>query len=230
MRIVVPGEQRTDAWFAARCGRITASNMHCVMAKAKEKKDGTESTAASSEATTRMNYRVRCAIEQVTRIADREEAFKSPEMKRGEEREPAARMHYEIATGIELGMVQFIYLEDLMIGCSPDGLVGDDGLIEVKCGNLATHLSYMLRNTAPPEYKWQIQGSLWVTGRSFCDFVSYHPDFPEELRLTMIRVKRDEQMIKDLQAGCLKFLADVAVTKQLIERLMADRRGIQEAA
>jgi hypothetical protein len=229
-RIYLLGEQRTDEWFNLRCGRITMSNAHHVMAKAKAKKDGTPSTAASSEATTRMNYRVRVALEQATGLPDREEAFKTIEMKRGEEREPAAAMHYEIETGNEIEPVQFVYLEGIAVGCSPDGLVGKTGMVEFKSGNKATHLEYMLRKTVPPEYKWQVHGSMWVCEREWADFVSYHPDFPEELQLNVLRVWRDEAIIKELIAGCGEFLLDVAKTKELIEDLRAARLQLKEAA
>jgi hypothetical protein len=229
-RITLYGDQRTDDWFDVRCGKITMSNAQCVMAKAKVKKDGTESTAASSEATTRMNYRVRVALEQVTGIPDREEAFKTIEMKRGEEREPLAAMHYEIETGNEIEPVKFVYLEGLAIGCSPDGLVGKTGMIETKSGNRATHLEYMQRTTVPPEYHWQVQGSLWVCEREWCDFLSFHPDFPPELQLNVLRVWRDDDAIKELVAGCGRFLLDVAKTRELIETLMAERRQLKEAA
>lgn len=229
-RTILYGSQRTEEWFACRCGRLTASNLHFVMSKPKAKKDGTASTAASSEATGRMNYRVRVALEQITQVADREEAVLTPEMRRGEEREPNARMHYEIQTGNEIEMVQFVHFDELMIGCSPDGMIGNDGMIETKCGNQATHLEYLQRETVPPEYKWQVQGSLWVTGRSWLDFITYHPDFPEELRLGVLRVERDEAMIAELQAECRRFLTDVAVTRAHIESMVAARRGLQEAA
>lgn len=215
-RITLRGDQRTDAWFAARCGRITASNLHCVMAK--------PSPRSNTEATTRLNYRVRVALEQITHKADREEVFKTIEMRRGEEREPSAAMHYEIATGTEIEHVQFVMMEGCDIGCSPDGLVGDDGMIETKCPNQATHLNYLQRTTVPSDYKWQVQGSLWICERQFCDFVSYHPDFPEELQLNILRVSRDEEAIAQLEVGCAEFLADVIKTKAVIEALMAQRK------
>ena len=85
-------------------------------------------------------------------------------------------------------------MEELEVGCSPDGLVGEDGGIEGKCPNPATHPSYLeLVDTPPSEYRWQVQGSMLVTGRPWWDFVSYHPDFPDELQLHVVRVKRDEE-------------------------------------
>ena len=224
-RIVIPGQQRTEAWFAARCGCITASNMHCVMAKPKAaKKDGTYSDAPSAEATTRMNYRVRLAIEQITGIPDKEDTISTPAMRRGEEREAAAAMHYEIVTGNEVEHVQFVKFDGHPIGASPDGLVGKRGGIETKCGNQATHLSYLQRTTVPPEYEWQVHGVIWVCELDWVDFVSYHPDFPEALRLAIIRVRRDEEKIRQLQEGCGIFIGDVARTRRLIENLMAQHK------
>lgn len=209
--------QGTDEWKELRRGRATGSNFDACMAKGKGKE----------EASTRAQYRVRLAIERLTgRVL--ESNFKSKDMLRGTENEPFARMAYEAQTGYIVDEVPFIPHKFLMAGISPDGLVGPDGMTEFKCPTPAVHWSYLqLTDQPPPEYKWQVYGEMWVSGRQWVDFVSYNQDFPLELQLHIVRVHRDEraiQAIAELDAGVSLFLADVEKTVASMKEEAAKRR------
>lgn len=205
--------QGSDEWLQLRCGRATGSNFDACMAKGK----------GNAEATTRRNYRVRLALEQITQKV-MESGFKSSAMDQGTEREPFARMGYEARTGHIVEEVAFVPHRFLMAGVSPDGLVGEHGMVEFKCPTPAVHWEYLQLNGEPPsEYKAQVMGQMWVTGRKWCDFVSYNPDFPEELQMHVVRVMRDEAYIAQLDADVTKFLRDVTDTVAEI-RLLASQR------
>lgn len=208
--------QGTDAWLQLRAGRATGSNFDACMAKGR----------GSDEATTRRNYRVRLALERLTGKV-MESGFKSPAMAGGIEREPLARMAYEACTGHIVDEVPFIAHDYLMAGVSPDGLVGDDGMIEVKCPTPAVHWEYLqLADSPPREYKWQVFGQLWVSKRKWVDFVSYNPDFEESLQLHIVRIHRDEELISSMNIGVTKFLHDVDVTvKEMRDLAAARKRG-----
>lgn len=205
--------QGSEAWFALRLGRATGSNFDAVLSKGK----------AGAEAVGRRNYRIRLALERKTGKV-LEHGFKSQAMQDGNEREPFARMGYEARTGNFVKEVSFVPHKFLQAGVSPDGMVNDDGLVEIKCPTQAVHWEYLQLNDCPSEYKAQVQGQLWVTGRQWCDFVSYNPDFPEELQLHVVRVLRDEPYIKNLEAEVSRFLAEVTVTIKEIEALAAERK------
>jgi hypothetical protein len=107
---------------------------------------------------------------------------------------------------------------------SPDGLLGDDGLLEIKCpASQAKHLAALRDGSHANEYRWQIQGQLWVTGRQWCDAVSYDPRFPSGLQLAITRVQRDEKVIKELEAACIKAHAEV-------DAIVEELRNLKEAA
>lgn len=196
--------QGTDEWFELRRGLATGSHFAEVMAQGK----------GGAESTTRRNYRMRLALEIVTgKLQDA--GFKgNSHTERGNEREPFARMSYESLTGNIVTEVPFIKHKYLECGVSPDGLVGDDGMTEFKCPIPAIHWEYMgLPAGVPPsEYVHQIMGQLWVSGRKWCDFVSYCEEMPESLQTHITRIYRDEQFISNLEAGVSKFLLDVKKT------------------
>lgn len=172
--IVMTTAQRTPEWHAARLGRLTGS---CA-AKA-------FATVKSGESAGRRNTRIRLVLERLTGKSQ-EDGFVSADMERGIELEDEARSAYEVATGTLIQTVGFVAHDTMMAGCSPDGLT-DDGLIELKCPKAATHLDY-IRGGLPGDYLTQITHSLWITGKAWGDFVSYHPEFPEHLRLKVTRV------------------------------------------
>lgn len=190
--------QGSEAWLLAKAGRCTASRFADVLAKIK-----------TGEASSRRNYRLQLVTERLT---DRPvDGYKNAAMEWGGEQEAFARDAYEARTGVLVDLSEFIRHPDVAwSGCSPDGLVGDDGLIEIKCPYVSTvHVETMLSGGHPSEHKAQIQGSLWITGRQWCDFVSFDPRMPERLQLYVFRVVRDEEYIKALEAEVKKFLAEV---------------------
>lgn len=187
-------EQRSSEWFAARIGRLTASRFADVM---NVLKDG--SPGANRRALVTM-----LAVERLT--GEPVETFQNDAMRRGTELEPAARAAYEAHTGElveEVGFIRHPVLD--FVGVSPDGLLGDEGLVELKCpANMAKHLDGLRSDEHAREYRWQLQGQLWVTGRKWVDAVSFDPRFPEHLRLAICRVVRDEAAIAQLEAECVK--------------------------
>lgn len=193
---IINCEQGTEEWFAARVGIATASGFADILAKIK-----------SGEAATRRNYRAQLVVERLTKKPI--PTFQSAAMRQGIEREPDARMAYMIKTGLVVEQVGFLRHEELEAGASPDGLIEKDGGLEIKCPELATHLSYLKLNTEPPEYTAQIQGNLWISEREWWDFCSYNPDFPENLQLVIRRVYRNEAYIKTLADEVARFMDEV---------------------
>lgn len=171
---IITCEQRSPEWVAARLGRLTSSTIAEAFA-----------TVRSGESAGRRNTRIRLVLERLTGKSQ-ENGFTSPDMDRGIQLEDEARCAYEVRTGILVESVGFVAHDTLMAGCSPDGLT-EDGLIEMKCPKAATHLDY-IRGGLPGEYLKQITHSLWITGKAWGDFVSYHPEFPDHLRLKVTRI------------------------------------------
>jgi len=180
--------QGSDSWINARRGIATASNFSKVVTST-----GAASTQASS-------YAFQLASELVTEM--QEEAYKDANMQRGNDLEPEAREAYEQSTLSLVDEVGFIKCD--YYGYSPDGLVDEDGLIEIKCPKQNTHMKYLYNNKLPTEYKAQVQGGLLVTNRKWCDFISYHPSFEHNKRMLIIRVFRDEEYIECLRNGLEK--------------------------
>lgn len=191
-------EQGSDEWKAARLGHVTASNMADVMSKGK----------GNAEAIGRYKYKVRLVAERLTQTAA--ESFSNAAMEWGVEQEQFACIEYESRLETFVDKTGFwLHPEIKWLGVSPDRLVDSDGLIEVKCPNTTTHLNYWLENKIPTDYYKQIQCQLWVTGRQWCDFVSYDPRLPKRNQLLVIRAERDESLIKEMEAETLKFLEEV---------------------
>ena len=190
-------EQRTDAWFEARIGKVTASRVADVIAKTK-----------TGYSTTRDNYMAQLVCERLT--GQKGETFTNAAMQHGTETEPLARLSYEVAQNVlvdEVGFVPHPSIE--MAGASPDGLVNDDGLIEIKCPNTATHIETLLSQTVPGKYNTQMQFQMACTGRKWCDFVSFDNRLPAELQLFVKRVPRDDAFIKQIEAEIVQFLAEL---------------------
>jgi len=203
---IVDCEQGSPEWFAARCGVASASRFGAIMA-----------TIKSGESAERRNYRTDLVVERLTgRPLD---AFTTKAMLQGIEREPDARRAYEARTGNLVEEVGFCRLIDLDAGASPDGLVDDDGGLEIKCPERSAHLRYLQQEAEPPEYTWQIQGGMWVTGRQWWDFASYNPDFPENLQLIVRRIKRNDEAIAKLEAEVKRFLAEVSAEVERVSRM-----------
>lgn len=190
-------EQRTDEWFEARLGKVTASRIYDVLSKTK-----------SGYSATRKNYMAQLICERLT--GNREESFKTAAMQRGNDIEPKARARYMLETGElveETGFINHPIIN--MSGASPDGLVGEDGLIEIKCPNTATHLEFLRTKTPKPEYLLQMLWQMACTGRKWCDFVSYDDRLPEHLSFQMVRINRDDKRIKEIEEEVQKFLHEL---------------------
>lgn len=200
--------QRTDEWREARAGHITASGIGELLSEARNKADR-ESGALSKSAESYL-------LERLGEILTGKPVpeFTSAATDWGNEKEPLARAAYEEYSGNSVDVVGFIHSREMPhVGCSPDGLVGDDGLVEIKCPyTTREHLRAALSREVPAEYVPQVQCQLWVTGRAWCDFVSYDPRIEYEgLGLIVIRMNRDEEYIERLRAVCrrgVKWLED----------------------
>ena len=190
-------EQRTDEWFAARLGKVTASKVSDVIAKTR-----------SGYSASRENYAAQLVVERLTQKQG--ESFTNAAMEWGTTQEPFARAAYEIKRGVTVEEVGFIDHPTIpMSGASPDGLVGEDGLVEIKCPNTATHIDTILTREVPAKYIAQMQWQMACTGRQWCDFVSFDPRMPEHLQLFIARVNRVEVFIKELEDEVRKFLREV---------------------
>lgn len=190
-------DQRTPEWYAARAGKVTASRVADVVAKTK-----------SGYSASRANYMAQLVCERLT--GQQQESYQNAAMQWGTETEPLARSAYEMQKDVfvsETGLVDHPTIA--MAGASPDGLVGDDGLIEIKCPNTATHIENLLSNSAPANYVIQMQWQMACTGRKWCDFVSFDPRMPEDLQMMVVRVERDDEQIAMLESEVVKFLGEV---------------------
>lgn len=210
-------DQRSDEWFAARAGKITASRMNDVMVERErgEFKSGPRKGQQKPQPKALTDYAHQLAAERLT-LRPRKQV-KAAALAWGQTVEPAAVAAYQAETGVIVTPAEFTLhpLYDF-IGASPDFLVGDDGGGEIKSPESSeVHLQTLLTGL-PPEHIEQIQGGLWVTGRQWWDFVSFHPDFPESHRIYIQRVPRDDEYIERLESACLQMEADVqAILAQL---------------
>lgn len=190
-------EQLSQEWFEARLGKVTASRVSDVLA-----------TRKGQESTVRAKYKLQLATERLTN--KKTDTYMNQAMQDGIEREPMAREIYEKLKDVtveEIGFVQHPAIE--RAGASPDGLVGNDGIIEIKCPIETTHTTNLLERKLPSKYKPQVQFQLSATGRKWCDFISYNPNFEPRLQLMVVRVERDDEYIEMLEFEILKFLAEV---------------------
>ena len=194
----LPSPQRSPEWFAERLGHASASRFKDILAKTK-----------SGPSASRKNYATQLVCEILT--GKREETYVNAAMQRGTDIEPMARMAYESRTGEIVQEAGFLKHALLRAGASPDGLIGEDGGMEIKCPNTATHIETLL-DGMPAEHKAQIQGAMWITGRAFWDFVSYDDRLPEEMRLYVERVFRDDVYIAALAREVETFIGEVDST------------------
>ena len=194
-------EQGTPEWFAARLGIATASRYKDIMAR----------TPAP-----RNNYMAELVAERLT--GEREESYKSSDMQWGNDYESVARLTYKLNNTDKKVRECGIFLhEKIACGASPDGLVDDDGTIEIKCPKTATHIQTLKSGKLPTQYYWQVQGQLWVTGRKWCDFISYDPRLPENASYIYIRVERDDVKIELLEDAVKDFMQQVKDDTKLLK-------------
>lgn len=199
--------QKTDEWFALRCGKFTGSRFEDVTAVSK--KDGKPLKAREDLVWEILSERIQGYQPQ---------GASAYSLKWGTDNEPLACEAYEFRTGNFVEKVAFIQSGKYdFVGVSPDGLVGDDGMIEIKCPSSPREHIQRFKLGVPEKYIPQIQGCLWVTGRKWCDFVSYDPDTAEAYRLLVIRVYRDEAYIEKLEKEVLSANAEVEALAKEIE-------------
>lgn len=193
LQIIKDVDQGSDEWLNLRMGKITASNMKKVLSKGQGK--------------TRESYMLQLASEIITNQP--QESYKNEYMEWGNEVEPQARSMYELDKGIDVDQVAFMYDETKGAGYSPDGLVGENGLIEIKCPKTSTHIQWFLKGKCPAEHKAQIQCGLWISEREWCDFVSFDPRINTSSSYFCVRVYRDQIYIDDLSNQCRIFLEEL---------------------
>lgn len=201
--------QGSEEWIAARLGRLTASRVNDAIAKTK-----------SGWGASRANLQASLVAERLTGTA--QDTFTNAAMQWGTATEPMARSAYEFFYDVTVEQVGFVEHPAIpMAGASPDGLVGDDGLLELKCPNTATHIETLLSQTVPSKYIVQMQFQMACTGRQWCDFGSFDPRLPERMRLWVRRVPRDDGHIEQLEKLASEFLAEVEATVAALDRLAA---------
>ena len=188
-------EQRSDEWFQLRLGKVTASHF----------------STARSNGSGRKTYMMKLLAERMTGIPH--ENYSAKWMDEGSELEPEAREYYEKVKGVEVEQIGFVDIGD--VGASPDGFVGDEGMIEIKCPFPSTHLGYILKGTFPSEHKAQVQGQLWVCGRKWVDFISYDPRVSNR-PMFVIRVNRDEVYISDIAKKINQFVEELKVLEEKV--------------
>jgi hypothetical protein len=204
--------QRTPEWQACRLGKLTASRFHEALAKLKD----------GSAGASRKNYRTDLVVQRM-RGTPPIQLWTTPAIGWGIEHEPQARAAYAFCRDVEVTQVGFIDHPTIaMAGCSPDGLVGDDGLVEFKCPDTAQHIELLLGAPVKGAYGIQIAWQLACTRRKWCDYVSFDPRVDEELQLKIIRITADEGAIEELEREACKFLAEVDA---MVEQLQTLRRA-----
>jgi len=195
--IIIDVPQRSTEWFAARVGCLTASRAADMLA-----------TIKSGEAAARRDLRTQLVVERLTGRSD-EAGYVNAAMQRGIDCEPAAFAAYETLTGRVAQRVGFCRHETVLAGCSPDGLVGYDTVLELKCPKSSTHLRYLEEGRVPLEYVPQLTHALWVTGLEHADFLSFDDRFPSHMQTFLVRVGRSDLDIEGYAAKALAFLAEV---------------------
>jgi putative phage-type endonuclease len=198
MEIITDIEQGSEEWLSLRLGWITASRFKDVMSNGR----------SGAPSKTRLSYMYQLAAEALT--GDRVESFSSEYMEWGTKTEPQACAMYEFDSGVSVDHPAFIKWNAVnKIGISPDGLVNDDGGIEIKCPKTTTQIETFLSGKMPSCHKPQVQGSLWVTGREWWDFVSFDPRIDGDASYMCVRQYRDEKYISELEEKCLSFEAEL---------------------
>ncbi|EAO5052122.1 YqaJ viral recombinase family protein [Salmonella enterica] len=197
--------QRSPEWFAARCGKVTASRLYDVMARTK-----------SGYAASRQNYMAELICQRLT--GKPEEGFTNATMMRGTKLEPVAREMYALnefdAVISEVGLIDHPTIAGF--AASPDGLVNDDGLIEIKCPNTWTHLQTLKTGVPKRQYLLQMHAQMMCTGRKWCDFVSFDDRLPPELAYFKTRINFDEVLAEEIEQEVVKFLTELETEIQNI--------------
>lgn len=194
--------QGSAEWIAIRCGKVTASRIADVVAKDRSGKGWGVS---------RSNYAAQLVAERLTGAVA--ESFTSAAMQWGTDMEPDARAAYQFYANTRVVQVGFVNHPSIAdSGASPDGLVGEEGLVQFKCPNTATHLDTLFGGSIPGGYQKQMLWEMACTGRQWCDFASFDPRMPESMRLHVTRFPRDDDAIKVLETEVVEFLNELRLT------------------
>ncbi len=204
--------QGSAAWLSERLGKVTGSKVDDIYA-----------TVKTGEAAARRNYRLQLALERIT--GESEPVYVNDAMRRGTELEPFARSAYELHSGNLVSEVGFLSHPEMLAGTSPDGMIWNGtlllGVFEAKCPGATKHLEYLDGHKVPSEYRKQCLHHLWITGAEWCDFVSFHPKFPEQLRLFCVRLQASEVQaeLSEHAQKVAAFLAEIDDTvRQIMQR------------
>lgn len=200
MQIIKDIEQGSPEWLNLRVGVVTASRFKDVLAKGAGK--------------TRLSYMRELAAEIIT--GEPQESYSNQYMEWGNEQEPIARAMYELDTASIVEQVTIILNDECIAGYSPDGLVGENGIIEIKCPKTTTQIETYLSGKMPSIHKAQVQGGLWVSEREWCDFISFDPRINTDSKYFIERIYRDESYIKELAVEVDKFQTEL---KELVSKL-----------
>ena len=193
-------DQRTDGWLSERSGKVTASAIYKVMAKTK-----------TGQGADRANYHAQLVTERLTGLPV--DSFRNAAMDWGIETEAQARAAYAFSINdpvVETGFHPHPFIVNS--GASPDGLVSELGLIEIKCPNTATHIAALAGSGIDRKYMLQMQWQMACTDRDWCDFVSFDPRLPEPMQMHVRRVNRDAELLAEMESEVAQFLAEVAAT------------------
>ncbi len=208
-------EQGTEGWFADRLGKVTASRLSDVLAKTK-----------TGYSASRNNYMTQLVLETITQ--SRAESYTNLAMAWGTEQEPFARAAYEAKTGQMVEEVGFLpHLTISLAGASPDGLVGDDGMVEIKCPSTSTALECWLTqsqggNAVDSKYFAQMQWQMRCADRSWCDYVVFDPRMPAKAQLFVTRVERDEEWLKNAEEEVTKFLVEMQAKVETLKTIIGE--------
>ena len=198
-------EQGSPEWFQMRLGKVTASRVADILAKTK-----------TGPSASRQNYLIELALQRTTGII--QESYSNAAMEWGTQTEPQARVAYEVRTNNFVDQLAFVDHPSIAwFGCSPDGLVSDRGLVEIKCPNSPTHWEYFKAKKAPNKYVIQMQAQMAVTGRDWCDFVSFDPRMPDRSQLLIAQVPKDPEFILFMETEIKQFLSEVEVEVNLMK-------------
>lgn len=203
--------QGSAEWKQIRLGKVTASRVADVVAKTK-----------TGWGASRANYLAELLAERLTGVPA--DSYTNAAMMHGTEQEPNARAAYEFRADAEVVQIGFIHHPTIeMSGASPDGLIGTEGMVEIKCPNTATHIETLLGGKVPAKYETQMQWQIACAGRAWCDFVSYDPRLPERMRLFVARVQRDKKRIAELETFVVEFLAELSAKVSDLTKIYGDQ-------
>lgn len=208
-------DQRTTEWFQARLGKLTASRIADALARTK-----------TGWGASRANLKATLVAERLTGVS--QDTYTNAAMQWGVDIEPKARAAYEFYHDADVVEVGFIdHWKIAMSGCSPDGMIGNDGLLEIKCPSVATHIDTLLGAEIDGKYIKQMQWQMACTGRAWCDYASFDPRLPIDMQLHVRRVRRDQNLIEELEREAIVFLSEIDDT---IFKLRAKFPALSEAA